>query len=94
MALISSTARVNGRPERVPRHRPWVRIATHAVLVTLAYLAAFLLRFDSEFDSFRAWQFLVTLPVLLPVRLAVFWQFGMFRLYWRHAGFRDVFGLI
>ena len=74
-------------------HRPWVTIATHAVLLVLAYLTAFVLRFDSDFTSFRAWQFATTLPVLLPVRLLVFWRFGIFRLNWRHIGFRDILAL-
>jgi FlaA1/EpsC-like NDP-sugar epimerase len=36
----------------------------------------------------------VTLPVLVPVRLFVFWRWGMFRLYWHHVGFRDLIGLL
>jgi FlaA1/EpsC-like NDP-sugar epimerase len=94
MRFYSSTAPIEGRPARITRHRPWVRVATHAALVAVAYLTAYVLRFDFQFDSFHAWQFLVTVPILVPVRLAVFWQFGMFRLYWRHAGFRDVFAVL
>ena len=63
------------------------------MLTVLAYLAAFALRFDSDFTSFRVWQIISTLPFLLPVRLGVFWRFGIFRLYWRHIGFRDLVGL-
>ena len=93
VALLSSISATASQPERFARHRPWMSLATHAVLVVLAYLTAFALRFDSEFTSFRAWQFAVTLPVLIPVRLAVFWQFGIFRVYWRHIGLGDLFGL-
>ena len=92
-ALLSPAIASQPRAQRAAKHRPWVRIATHSVLIALAYGTAFALRFDFDFDSFRAWQLLVTLPVLIPVRIVVFWQFGMFRLYWRHAGFRDLFGL-
>jgi FlaA1/EpsC-like NDP-sugar epimerase len=91
--VLFATSRTDGRPQRSARHRPWVNVATHAILVVLAYLTAFVLRFDTDFTSFRAWQFLGTLPVLLPIRLAVFWQCGIFRLYWRHVGFRDLLGL-
>jgi len=70
-----------------------VSVATHALLFVVAYLAAFCLRFDFDLDSFRARQFLVTVPILVAVRLIVFWRWGMFRLYWRHVGFRDLFGL-
>jgi FlaA1/EpsC-like NDP-sugar epimerase len=91
--LLATTPTSEGRHERVARRRPWVTIATHAILFVLAYLAAFGLRFDFEIGPFRAWQFLVTVPLLVPVRLIVFWRWGMFRLYWHHVGFRDLFGL-
>jgi FlaA1/EpsC-like NDP-sugar epimerase len=70
-----------------------MRPSIHAVLIALAYLSAFLLRFDSELTTLRLWQFATTLPLLLPIRLAVFWQFGIFRLSWRHIGLSDLFGL-
>ena len=79
--------------ERIARRRPWVSVATHVMLFALAYFTAYALRFDFELDSFRAWQFLVTVPLLVPVRLLVFWRWGMFRLYWHHVGFRDLIGL-
>jgi len=70
-----------------------VSVATNVILFALAYFTAYALRFDFELDSFRTWQFLVTLPLLVPVRLIVFWRWGMFRLYWHHVGFRDLVGL-
>jgi FlaA1/EpsC-like NDP-sugar epimerase len=90
---VVSVNSASERPHKRLARRPWVNIATHAVLITLAYGTAFALRFDFEFDSLRAWQLLITLPVLLPLRLIVFWRCGIFRLYWRHVGFRDLFGL-
>ena len=59
----------------------------------LSYGTAYALRFDFDFDAFRAWQLTVTVPFLVAIRLAVFWRSGMFRLTWRHVGFRDLFGL-
>jgi FlaA1/EpsC-like NDP-sugar epimerase len=70
-----------------------VNVATDAILFVMAYFVAFGLRFDFDLDSLRAWQFLVTVPILVPIRLIVFWRWGMFRLYWHHVGFRDLFGL-
>ena len=92
MSLVESLP-TEDRRERFARQRPWVTIATDAVLVVLAYLTAYGLRFDFAFDSFRVWQMFITLPVLIPVRLIVFWRFGLFRLNWRHVGSRDLFGL-
>src|SRR5690349_6509348 len=81
------------RGGRIARRRPWASVATNVILFALAYFTAYALRFDFELDSFRRWQFLVTLPLLVPVRLIVFWRWGMFRLYWHHVGFRDLLGL-
>ena len=91
--LIAATSATDGRHDRLARRRPWVSVATDGILCVLAYLAAFGLRFDFNLDSFRTWQFLVTVPLLVPVRLIVFWRWGLFRLYWHHVGFRDLFGL-
>ena len=84
---------ITSRPERSARHRPWLSLATHAILIASAYLTAFALRFDFEFAPHEFWQVSTTLPFLIPIRLALFWRFGIFRLYWRHIGLRDLFGL-
>ncbi len=91
--MIATSSANSERGERIARRRPWVSVATNVILFALAYFTAYALRFDFELDSFRTWQFLVTLPLLVPVRLIVFWRWGMFRLYWHHVGFRDLVGL-
>jgi FlaA1/EpsC-like NDP-sugar epimerase len=91
--VLSTSSVTESWGERVARRRPWVSVATYVVLFVVAYAAAFALRFDFEVDSLRARQLLVTLPILVPVRLIVFWRWGMFRLYWHHVGFRDLIGL-
>ncbi len=88
-----ATSLVSERGERSARRRPWVSVATYVVLFVVAYAGAFALRFDFDVDSFRTWQLLVTLPILVPIRLVIFWRWGMFRLYWHHVGFRDLIGL-
>ena len=91
--LLSSMVRSRVRPEHFARYQPWIRPSIHAALLILAYLTAFLLRFEFELPAERLKQFMATLPFLLPIRLAAFWQFGIFRLAWRHIGIRDLFGL-
>jgi FlaA1/EpsC-like NDP-sugar epimerase len=91
--LLATTSTPEEQHKRAARPRLWVSVATHVILFVVAYLVAFCLRFDFELDSLRAWQFFATVPILVPVRLLVFWRWGMFRLYWHHVGFRDLFGL-
>lgn len=80
--------------QRSARQPPWMSLAIHAGLMTLAFLASFALRFDFDLTPLRVRQFATTLPLLLPIRLLAFRQFGIFRLYWRHIGARDLFGLV
>jgi len=92
--VIATSSVKSERRERIARRRPWVSVATHITLFALAYFSAYALRFDFDVEWKRVSQFLVTLPVLVPVRLFVFWRWGMFRLYWHHVGFRDLIGLL
>src|SRR5687768_738057 len=80
--------------QRSARQPPWMSLAIHAGLMTLAFLASFALRFDFDLTPLRVRQFATALPLLLPIRLLAFRQFGIFRLYWRHIGARDLFGLV
>ena len=91
--MLTATSVFEGRTERFARRRPWVSVATDATLFVLAYFVAFGLRFDFDLDPLRTWQFFATVPILVPVRLIVFWRWGLFRLNWHHVGFRDLFGL-
>ena len=63
--MIATSLVSEERGERVARRRPWVSVATHVTLFALAYFSAYALRFDFELDSFRAWQFVATLPLLV-----------------------------
>ena len=54
---------------------------------------AFALRFDAELDWLRLRQFATTVPLLVALRLAVFWHFGILRLRWRRIGLHDLFAL-
>src|SRR5688572_28638875 len=72
----------------------WVNVAIHATFITLAFFAAFALRFDFAVPRQYIDMFLVGLPVLLVVRLLVFRQSGLFRVYWQHIGSRDLVKLV
>ncbi len=68
-------------------------VAAHLGLWTAAFALAFGLRFDfkvpKEFlDLMHVW-----LPVLLAVRVANFYYFGLFRGLWRYTGARDAIGI-
>jgi FlaA1/EpsC-like NDP-sugar epimerase len=64
-------------------------LLSQVVLIVIAYLAAFLLRFDFNLSPHYQNMLIVTLPVVLLVKLAVFYRLGLLRGYWRYAGLND-----
>ena len=58
--------------------------------VSLAYYLAFLLRFDSHIPSNHLYSFFVTLPVVVALRLASFYYFGLYNGIWRYASMADL----
>lgn len=73
----------------LPYRRPLI-VAVHLLLTALAYLSAFLLRFEFAIPESH-WDFFIrSLPALLAIRLAIF---GWFRLYeglWRYVSVLDL----
>ncbi|HEX5439226.1 MAG TPA: polysaccharide biosynthesis protein [Gemmatimonadaceae bacterium] len=72
------------------RHRRPVIVATHVVLISLAYLLAYALRFDLRVPPRALRLFAITLPWLLVIRLATFARYGLYRGYWHHVGLHDL----
>jgi len=77
-------------------------VAVHAVLVTLALLAAFLLAYNFAWiirraDGSYSWftdLFLPLLVLALPLKLLVFAWTGQYRSSWRYVSLRDLFDVI
>jgi FlaA1/EpsC-like NDP-sugar epimerase len=65
-----------------------------ALLISMAFYLAFLLRFDGDIPPERVGQFLRHLPLLLVVRLAVHVFFGIHRWSFRLSGFHEAVRLI
>jgi FlaA1/EpsC-like NDP-sugar epimerase len=69
-------------------------IAVHIGLWTAALWLAFLLRFDFRVPVAHLDLLSVWLPVLLAVRTAAFYHWGLFRGMWRYTGASDLTGII
>ena len=78
----------------VNRHRIW-QMAADAVLIALAWLLAFQLRFDSFekippfYEKLVNWQ---TVLLVVAIELAVFTAFGFYNRWWRYVSTRDMWG--
>ena len=79
----------------VNRHRIW-QVAADGVLIAVAWLLAFQLRFDSFerippfYDRLVNWR---TVLVVVAIKLAVFTAFGFYNRWWRYVSTRDMWGL-
>lgn len=72
------------------RHRRPLIIAVHSVLVAVALIVAFLLRFDLAVPSSEWPRVWAALPLLLVIRLTAFAFFKLFEGMWRYVSVPDL----
>jgi len=74
-------------------NRRVIVVATHVILAAVAYLTAFLLRFDFHLPATVIGQLAQTLPYVVLLRVVTLECFGVHRGSWRHVGSRDLVAL-
>ncbi len=80
-------------PPGLVSYRRALIFLANLLLIPLAYLAAFAIRFDFHIPAWEWDRYVATVPYLVIVRLIVFERYGLFRGYWRHVGMRDLVDL-
>jgi FlaA1/EpsC-like NDP-sugar epimerase len=75
------------------RNRRALVIATHLILAAVAYLTAFLLRFDFHLPASELGRLAQTIPYVVLLRVLALESFGVHRGSWRHVGSRDLVAL-
>ncbi len=73
--------------------RPFI-VVFHTVLTAVAYLGAFLVRFDFDLPAAEWDRFLRTLPLILLVRMVVFAWFHLYEGLWRYVSMRDILAIL
>ncbi|MBN1614115.1 MAG: polysaccharide biosynthesis protein, partial [Deltaproteobacteria bacterium] len=69
-------------------------VSLDAVLVVAAYLAAYFLRFEGSIPD-EHWQHVRdTLPFIVPLKIACFFFFGLYRGMWRYTSLLDLISVI
>ncbi len=77
------------------KYRTLIIVASQASLLILAYVISFLLRFDFRIQDLGYRSIILqTLPLLLIVKLPIFYYFGLFSGWWKYAGMNDLLGII
>ena len=72
----------------------WIVFLGDAVLVALSLYLAYLIRFDGNISQEYFDGFLIILPWVLPVKMASFFFFGLYKGMWRYTGIYDLENLV
>ena len=75
------------------RYRTWLIIASQIVLIISCYYCSFGLRLDWPLNHADDLVFWRTLPLILVVKLLIFYRFGLLRGWWRYVGMSDVLNI-
>jgi FlaA1/EpsC-like NDP-sugar epimerase len=66
---------------------------SQAVLISISYFGSFMLRLDYALDRDMQLLFWKTLPLLLLLKLVVYYRFGLLRGWWRYVGMNDLLNI-
>ena len=71
-----------------------LQAAVDTLLLILAHLTAYLLRYEGVIDQTN-WSLIEkSLPLIIPIKLCCFWAFGLYRGQWRYVSISDFWQLL
>jgi len=73
-------------------NRIWLTTTVQACLVLAALFTAWMLRFDFSLPEKRT--LFMAAPILVVIRVAAIWRFGLLRGWWRYVGIDDMFQIM
>jgi FlaA1/EpsC-like NDP-sugar epimerase len=76
--------------KKIEQHSRFLVVFLDTVAVAFAYYCAFLFRFDLSLPPAEVSSFLHTLPLVVVLRLAFFYYFGLYNGIWRYASLGDL----
>ncbi len=71
-------------------YRRLLILISQTILIILTYYFSFLLRLDTDFSVEGKVLFLATLPMVLILKLPLFYRFGLLSGWWRYVGMSDL----
>lgn len=63
------------------------------ILICIAYISAYLLRFEGVLSAGNQELIFNSLPIILVIKFLVFFKFGLYRGIWRYVGIRDLINI-
>ncbi|MEE2828709.1 MAG: hypothetical protein VX498_05950 [Myxococcota bacterium] len=84
----------NSWAQAIRRYRSFGMMLADLCLISAAYFAAYLIRFEGDVPPHQFETFIGTLPVFLAIRLIFLALFGMYQRYWRYVSVSDLVVLV
>ncbi len=75
------------------RYRMPIIVLSQIILIWIGYYSSFVLRLDRSFDASAHSLFWQTLPLVIVVKLVIFYYFGLLRGWWRYVGMSDLLNI-
>jgi FlaA1/EpsC-like NDP-sugar epimerase len=72
----------------------WVMLSVDAIMVILAYYWSYLLRFDGAIPQKHLTNFIYTTVWIIPIKLAFFYVFGLYKGMWRYTSIGDLGNIV
>jgi len=93
MSVIPAKKIAKHSEDPVLRYRLPLIVLSQIILIFISYYFSFVLRLDSNFDASAHSLFWQTLPLVIVVKLVIFYHFGLLRGWWRYVGMSDVLNI-
>ena len=72
----------------------WIILCLDIVFIILAHIFAYMIRFEQFYDGKNLTQILATIPLLLIVKIPIFYSVGLYRGMWRYTSLRDLVNIL
>ena len=78
----------------IRRRNFWFMLFADAIIVGLTYYLSYLLRFDGVIPQTHITNFIYTALWIIPLKLAFFYVFGLYKGMWRYTSIGDLENLV
>lgn len=72
----------------------FLEIFVDLALVAVSYFLAYVIRFESDLPGLQLTYFITTLPLVMVVKIVIFYWCGLYQTIWRHVGVRDFVNIL
>jgi len=80
--------------QRLKHRNFWIMLVGDAVLVSLAYMSAYIIRFDLDIPNSELRTFLYSVHWIILLKLTGFYYFDLYKGMWRYTSIHDLTNIV